>query len=275
MNRLPYNSISIYHFLLYNHVRISPPTHPQTPSSANLDPTTCRQAPGRPKIEGKIEQPDCDMATITIRPRRDSDLPGCADLLRVVHSISGYPVNGVEDPLSFLCTDDRAWVAVRDDGVNKDHRSSTSDSNSATTVVGHAALTRAADGEDVAAALWRRLHPPAKPRPLEAGGNPGKSEGEQWHGGDDGSGGDDDLLVLGRLFVHPDARGRGVATRLIAAAVAAARARAATLVMLALVKDRDAIRLYRQLGWVHYGTAVYRWGEGRQMDGECFVCPDD
>ena len=62
------------------------------------------------------------------------------------------------------------------------------------------------------------------------------------------------------MFVHPSARGAGVATQLVEAAAAEASGRAGItrLVMFALVKDRDAIRLYRKLGWVHYSTAVYR-----------------
>ncbi|RYP70954.1 hypothetical protein DL769_004787 [Monosporascus sp. CRB-8-3] len=114
---------------------------------------------------------------ITIRPRRDSDLAGCVATLRMVHSLSGYPVDGVEDALGFLWTDDRAWVATRDaDGA----------------ILGHAALSKP-DERSGHVALWRQLHPP-----------------------DFGSGsGKDDIVVLGRLFVHPEARGGGVATRLI------------------------------------------------------------
>ena len=116
--------------------------------------------------------------------------------------------------------------------------------------VGHVALSRASE-HDAAAALWR-LHPEARLAP---------------NGG---------ILVLGRLFVHPSARGAGVATQLIEAAAAEASGRAGItrLVMFALVKDRDAIRLYRKLGWVHYGTAVYRWGDGQQMSAECFASPE-
>ncbi|RYP26475.1 hypothetical protein DL768_011709 [Monosporascus sp. mg162] len=101
-------------------------------------------------------------------------------------------------------------------------------------------------------ALWRQLHSPG-------------------FGSDSDK---DDIVVLGRLFVHPDARGDGVATQLINTVVAEARRRGARAVMLALLKDQDAIRLYRKLGWMHYGTAVYRWGDGEQMDGECFVSPE-
>ena len=178
--------------------------------------------------------------TYTIRPRTDSDLPACADAMRAVHAIDGYPVgDGIQDPHGFLQTDDKAWVAVREDG------------GATAAVVGHAALSRASE-DDVAAALWWRLHPEARLAP---------------NGG---------IFVLGRLFVHPGARGCGVATQLIKVAVAEAGGREGTirLVMFALGKDRDAIRLYRKLGWVHYGTAVYRWGEDQQMDAECFASPE-
>lgn len=50
--------------------------------------------------------------TYTIRPRTNSDLPACADAMRAVHAIDGYPVGGgIEDPHGFLLTDDKAWVA--------------------------------------------------------------------------------------------------------------------------------------------------------------------
>lgn len=215
------------------------------------------------------------MATTTtstiIRPRTDADLPECAAILHAVHAISGYPVGGMEDPLRFLRTDDRAWVAVRDADADADDGSSNTSTTTATTaastttpsssgslIVGHAALSKASE-RDVAAALWRRLHP------SRGGGEKDREEEEE------------DIMVLGRLFVRPDARGGGVAVRLIETAVAEARGRGARLVLLALVKDQPAIRLYRRLGWSHFGTTVYRWREGgeeREMDGECFVSPE-
>ncbi|RYP91252.1 hypothetical protein DL770_002644 [Monosporascus sp. CRB-9-2] len=150
----------------------------------------------------------------TIRPRRDSDLAGCVATLRMVHSLGGYPVDGVEDALGFLRTDDRAWVAARDaDGA----------------IVGHAALSKP-DERSGYVALWRQLHP--------TGFGSGSDKG--------------DIVGLG----------------------APARRRGAKAVMLALLKDQDAIRLYRKLGWMHYGTTAYRWGDGKQMDGECFVSPE-
>ncbi|KAI0554597.1 acyl-CoA N-acyltransferase [Xylaria curta] len=81
------------------------------------------------------------------------------------------------------------------------------------------------------------------------------------------------IALLARLFVHPEARRRGAATMLVRAVEEAARGEEKRLLILALVKDQDAIRLYRRLGWQYYGTTVFRWGEGKEMDAECFASP--
>jgi GNAT superfamily N-acetyltransferase len=39
---------------------------------------------------------------VIIRPRRDDDLPALADVLVRVHTIDGYPVEGVADPRAWL-----------------------------------------------------------------------------------------------------------------------------------------------------------------------------
>ncbi|KAI1421121.1 acyl-CoA N-acyltransferase [Xylaria sp. FL1777] len=82
-----------------------------------------------------------------------------------------------------------------------------------------------------------------------------------------------DVMVLGRLFVHPERRGRGAATKLIRTVEEEARSKGKRLLILALVKDQDAIRLYRHLGWEHYATTVFRWGKGNEIDAECFASP--
>lgn len=53
------------------------------------------------------------MEGLTIRPFEDADLPGAASALVEVHKTDGYPVEGVEDPASWLRSDDviAAWVA--------------------------------------------------------------------------------------------------------------------------------------------------------------------
>jgi GNAT superfamily N-acetyltransferase len=110
-------------------------------------------------------------------------------------------------------------------------------------VIGHAALTVASE-KDMSAALWYRLHPE-----------------------------DRNIVVLGRLFVHPDARKSGAATGLIDAAVAEGRRQGKRLVMFGLEKDQPALRLYQRLHWEHYGSTIFKWGEGKQMVAECFASP--
>ncbi|KAK5628774.1 hypothetical protein RRF57_004489 [Xylaria bambusicola] len=109
-------------------------------------------------------------------------------------------------------------------------------------VIGHVAMNRGVETY-VNVARWLETHPRAE------------------------------VAVLGRLFVHPERRGRGAATKLIRTVEEEARKRGPRLLILALVKDQAAIRLYRHLGWEHYATTVFRWGEGNQMDAECFASP--
>ncbi|KAH9900208.1 acyl-CoA N-acyltransferase [Xylariomycetidae sp. FL2044] len=180
--------------------------------------------------------PTTTTTAIIIRPRTAHDLPACSAALAVVHKLNGYPVQGVDDAAAFLDTGDQAWVAVRAEEEEEE--------GGGGAVVGHIALEPA--GDDVATTLWRELHADEK--------------GSR-------------VAILGRLFVHPDGRRGGTATRLIQTAVEEGRRRGLRLLILALVKDQDAIRLYRRLGWECYGTTVYRWGEGRQMDAECFASP--
>ncbi|OTB12872.1 hypothetical protein K445DRAFT_320699 [Daldinia sp. EC12] len=111
------------------------------------------------------------------------------------------------------------------------------------TVVGHIALAEGTAG-NVAVDLWQKEHPE-----------------------------DTQVAVIGKLFVHPDNRRGGTASRLISTAVREARGRGQRLLMFALIKDQDAIRLYRKLGWQYFGNATYKWGEGNEMDAEFFASP--
>ncbi|KAI0474371.1 acyl-CoA N-acyltransferase [Xylaria cf. heliscus] len=126
------------------------------------------------------------------------------------------------------------------EGLQTDDRAWVAEDNGA--VIGHVAMNEARE-LCVNVALWLEKHPQA------------------------------DVAVLARLFVHPKARRRGAATMLVRAVEEAAREEGRRLLILALVKDQDAIRLYRRLGWEHYGTTVFRWGERNEMDAECFVSP--
>lgn len=54
--------------------------------------------------------------SLTIRPRREEDLPALAAALVSVHALDGYPVEGVADPEGWLRHNHelRSWTAVED-----------------------------------------------------------------------------------------------------------------------------------------------------------------
>ena len=76
--------------------------------------------------------------TLTIRPRREEDLPSLASTLVRVHAVDGYPVEGVADPEAWLRHphEIQSWTATDDDGP-----------------IGQVSLTRARP-EDDAALAW-------------------------------------------------------------------------------------------------------------------------
>lgn len=84
--------------------------------------------------------------------------------------------------------------------------------------------------------------------------------------------------MLERLFVDPEARGRGLAAKLLLAASEEAGKRGLRVVLFALVKDHGAMKLYERNGWREFGRRMfgYRDGEGREaeMEAVCFVGPE-
>ena len=76
--------------------------------------------------------------TIHVRSRTAADLEACGAILRRVHELDGYPVEGVADTDSWLNppTLTKAWVATLDH-----------------TIVGHVLLTSPTEDDD-AARLW-------------------------------------------------------------------------------------------------------------------------
>ncbi|GAB3172344.1 hypothetical protein GCM10027059_41880 [Myceligenerans halotolerans] len=76
--------------------------------------------------------------TLTIRLRRDEDVPGLASALVRVHELDGYPVEGVADSEVWLRHDQelRSWTALKND-----------------TPIGQITLTRA-EADDDAARAW-------------------------------------------------------------------------------------------------------------------------
>jgi GNAT superfamily N-acetyltransferase len=105
-------------------------------------------------------------------------------------------------------------------------------------VVGHVALCEAED--DTAAAVWRL-----------ASGLPAAR-----------------LAVVSRLFVAPQARGRGLGTGLLHAACAAAVASRLRPALEVLDHDRAAIALYERVGWRRVASAPAPWSLNQ---GECAV----
>ncbi|MFF8288238.1 GNAT family N-acetyltransferase [Streptomyces sp. NPDC016309] len=79
--------------------------------------------------------------------------------------------------------------------------------------------------------------------------------------------------VVGRLFVDPAARGRGLGARLVERAVREARERGAHPVLDVLPGDRAAIALYERLGWRRIGTGEQEWGPGRKVTVHCYAAP--
>ena len=75
--------------------------------------------------------------SLSIRSRRDSDIPGAAEALVKVHASDGYPVEGVDEPEAWLTPPEvlQAWIADLDGRV-----------------VGHVALSHP-NGED-AVSFW-------------------------------------------------------------------------------------------------------------------------
>ncbi|GAA4695617.1 Ribosomal protein S18 acetylase RimI [Promicromonospora umidemergens] len=76
---------------------------------------------------------------VTIRPRREQDLPNLASALVRVHAVDGYPVEGVADPEAWLRhpNEIQSWTAAQDDEP-----------------IGQITLTQAQPDDDAALA-WR------------------------------------------------------------------------------------------------------------------------
>lgn len=60
-----------------------------------------------------------DAAMASVRPRTAADIPSCAQALREVHNVDGYPVEGVGDAEGWLFPEGllQAWVAGSSDSI--------------------------------------------------------------------------------------------------------------------------------------------------------------
>nr|POE56274.1 hypothetical protein CFP56_50818 [Quercus suber] len=109
-------------------------------------------------------------------------------------------------------------------------------------VVGNISISRATM-DDPSVSLWTKLHP------------------------------QDDISVLGRLFVDPDAGGKGIAKRLIIAAMEWASQRQTRLVLFVLQEYGRLESLYANMGWIKFGADVYTQPDGAQWKVMCYASP--
>ena len=84
----------------------------------------------------------------------------------------------------------------------------------------------------------------------------------------------DHIAVLGRLFVHPQARGHALGEQLARTATDYAHEHGLRLVLDVMTKDAAAIRLYERLGWQRIGTTQHDDGHGHAIDAYCYVSPE-
>jgi ribosomal protein S18 acetylase RimI-like enzyme len=179
---------------------------------------------------------------LTIRTRQPTDLPSCASLLARVYDKDRYPVQGVSRAIEFLSSPSTlaAWIAVKP----------TADSDATTQeeakIFGHVALTSPSPS-DPSVALWYSQN---------------RSE---------------PIAVLERLFVDPEARGQGLAEKLMKAVSEEAEKRGMKAVLFTLIKDVGAMRLYERVGWREFGRSMYAYqdheGRDTEMEAVCYVAP--
>jgi [ribosomal protein S18]-alanine N-acetyltransferase len=67
------------------------------------------------------------------------------------------------------------------------------------------------------------------------------------------------LAEVKRLFVHPSARGRGIAKNLLEVAANGARTRALHPILEVTTDDPGAVGFYDRIGWRRIGSAVATW----------------
>ncbi|KAI7236425.1 hypothetical protein KC330_g3732 [Hortaea werneckii] len=247
--------------------------------------------------------------TITIRSREPQDLLPLTHLLQTVYEQDAYPVQGTTHAREFLTQAStlRAWVAE-----SSPSSSALGDGEKGKSqIVGHVAVSRPRE-EDVAVRLWRELHPRRGAIAGGQEGEEGKEKGQERGQGEERTDEEEDdeqegIAVLERLFIHPSARGQGLASSLLGTAEEWARPTtslalspscsstgdnepnqqhqqkkqepkekgknpAIRLLLFALAKDEPAMRLYRRRGWAEFGRTGFTWDDGPSFptsrDGE-------
>ncbi|MER7751533.1 GNAT family N-acetyltransferase [Kitasatospora sp. NPDC097643] len=172
---------------------------------------------------------------VSVRRRRPADLADCVRVLGDVHRTDGYPADWPDRPAAWLTPGGllAAWIA-----------SAAEPDGSEGGLAGHVGLARSAPG-DVAPGLWS----------TRTGGRPELT------------------AVIGRLYVAPAARGHRIGARLMASAVAHARALGLHPVLDVLAADTPAVAFYRRLGWTWLGSGDQLWPAGRTVVVHSFAAP--
>lgn len=83
----------------------------------------------------------------------------------------------------------------------------------------------------------------------------------------------DDIAVLGRLFVSPNARGHGLGRRLTETAMEMAQTSGWRLVLEVMIKDRRAIEVYENLGWVSLGDFSHTYNINESEPARAYALP--
>jgi ribosomal protein S18 acetylase RimI-like enzyme len=84
---------------------------------------------------------------------------------------------------------------------------------------------------------------------------------------------EDQVTVLARLFVHPEARKRAIGKKLLVAVYDYAQQHGLRIVGEAMAKDKTAIRLYERLGCRILGETTHHYGDGQETPAVCFAAP--
>ncbi|MPY31801.1 GNAT family N-acetyltransferase [Streptomyces adustus] len=79
--------------------------------------------------------------------------------------------------------------------------------------------------------------------------------------------------VVGRLFVAPGARARGIGGLLVGRAVREARRHGLHPVLDVVASDTAAAALYERLGWERLATVEQLWGPDRRVSVHCYAAP--
>lgn len=160
------------------------------------------------------------MADVTIRERREEDLPALLDALRGQQPVTGYPQTGFEVTEDFIVRFHELVALVAEvDGA----------------VVGHVSVQEAAhvhhDHTGATLAAWERGH-----------GRPAA-----------------ELGVISALFISNSVRGRGVGTLLLDTAAAWCRDRGLGPCLDIVPNRSGALAIYRARGWVTVAEVETWW----------------